>query len=101
VPDLRASDLRAFIPAKDFALSKRFYAALGWETDDVGPGIALVRLGDARHFHIQDYYLKDVAANSMLHVTVSQSAGRIPPQVGSCTRLSDETTASRPPCMRD
>ena len=71
--DLRASDLRPFIPARDFALSKRFYAALGWETTDVGPGLALVKVGDAQHFYIQDYYLKDVAENCMLHVTVQDA----------------------------
>src|ERR1700712_4892122 len=69
--DLRASDLRPFIPARDFALSKRFYAALGWETLDVGPGLALVKVGDAQHFYIQDYYVKEVAENCMLHVTVT------------------------------
>ncbi len=73
MPDLRASDLRPFIPARDFAQSKHFYAALGWPVNDVGPGLALVRVGDAQHFYIQDYYLKDVAENCMLHLTV-QSA---------------------------
>ena len=71
--NLKASDIRAFVPAKDFALSKRFYAALGWETRDVGPGLALVRLDDGQHFYIQDYYVKDVAENSMLHVTVEDA----------------------------
>jgi hypothetical protein len=61
---LPVTDLRPFIPAKDFALSKRFYAALGWETKDVGPGLALVQLSAEQHFYIQDYYLKDVAENS-------------------------------------
>ena len=27
--DLKATDLRPFIPARDFALSKRFYTTLG------------------------------------------------------------------------
>lgn len=71
--DLKVSDLRAFIPAKDFSVSKRFYAALGWDTRDVGPGIALVRLGERQHFYIQDYYLKDVAENTMLHITVEDA----------------------------
>ena len=74
MPDLRATDLRPFIPARDFALSKRFYAALGWETQDVGPGLALVTLGEAQHFYIQDYYVKEVAENTMLHVTVDNAA---------------------------
>ncbi|QXZ80480.1 hypothetical protein [Rhizobium sp. L51/94] len=70
---LSVSDIRPFIPAKDFALSKRFYAALGWETRDVGPKLALVTLGDKQHFYIQDYYLKDVAENTMLHITIDDA----------------------------
>jgi catechol 2,3-dioxygenase-like lactoylglutathione lyase family enzyme len=73
VPNLKVSDIRPFIPARDFALSKRFYTALGWETRDVGPGLALVQLGDQQHFYIQDYYLKDVAENSVLHVTIEDA----------------------------
>lgn len=71
---LNATDLRPFIPARDFALSKRFYAALGWDTQDVGPKLALVTIGEGQHFYIQDYYLKDVAENTMLHVTVDSAA---------------------------
>ena len=73
MPDLRASDIRPFIPARDFALSRRFYAALGWQVHDVGPGLALVGLGEAQHFYIQDWYAKDVAENCMLHVTVENA----------------------------
>lgn len=68
-----ATDVRAFIPARDFALSKAFHAALGWEVRDVGPGIALVTVGEAQHFYIQDYYLREVAENSMLHLTVDDA----------------------------
>ena len=71
--DLKVSDLRPFIPAKDFALSKEFYADLGWETRDVAPGLALVRLSEQQHFYIQDYYIKDVAENCMLHATVTDA----------------------------
>ena len=73
MPGLEATDVRPFIPARDFALSKRFYAALGWDTRDVGPGLALATLGEAQHFYIQDYFLKDVAENSMLHITVEDA----------------------------
>lgn len=69
----RAIDVRSFIPAKDFALSKRFYAGLGWETRDVGPGLALVCVADQQHFYLQDYYVKEVAENSMLHLTVEDA----------------------------
>src|SRR5690606_33595125 len=73
VPELRASEIRPFIPARDFALSKRFYAALGWETRDVGPGLALVTLGNDQHFYIQDYCLTEVAEKTMLHITVDDA----------------------------
>lgn len=71
--NLQASDIRPFIPAQDFALSKRFYAALGWPTQDVGPGLAVVSLGDHQHFYVQDYYVKAFAENTMLHLTVEDA----------------------------
>lgn len=71
--DLTVSDLRPFIPAKDFALCKQFYSSLGWETRDVADGMALVRLADQQHFYIQDYYIKEVAENCMLHLTVTDA----------------------------
>ncbi|MEZ4400890.1 MAG: hypothetical protein R3B06_12770 [Kofleriaceae bacterium] len=74
MPNLAATDIRPFIPAKDYAQSKRFYASLGWATKDVAPGLALVQLCDAQHFYIQNYYLRDVAENCMLHVTVDDAA---------------------------
>ena len=72
-PPPAASTIRAFIPAREFALAKRFHAALGWETRDVGPGLALVTLADAQQFYIQDFYLKELAENSVLHVTVDDA----------------------------
>ena len=73
MPMPAATDLRAFIPARDFALSKSFHAALGWDVRDVGPGIALATVGAAQHVYIQDYFLREVAANSMLHLTVDDA----------------------------
>jgi len=73
MPDLKATDVRSFIPARDFELSKRFYAALGWETRDVGPKLALVRVGEAQHFYLQDYYVREFAENMMLHVTIADA----------------------------
>ena len=70
--NLNASDIRPFIPAKDFAGSKRFYAALGCEVKDLDRRMALVKFG-SRHFYIQDYYIKEVALNCMLHITVDDA----------------------------
>ena len=68
-----ASEIRSFIPARDFALCKRFYAALGWRTEDVGPNLAVVTLAERQHVYLQDYYVKEVAENTMLHVTVEDA----------------------------
>ena len=72
MPRLKVSEIRAFIPARNFVLSKQFYSALGCEVKDVDPRMALVTLGTC-HFYIQDHYLKEVAENSMLHVTVDDA----------------------------
>lgn len=71
--DLTVSDLRPFVPARDFALCKRFYSSLGWDTRDVADGLALVRLADRQHFYLQDYYIREVAENCMLHLTVTDA----------------------------
>jgi catechol 2,3-dioxygenase-like lactoylglutathione lyase family enzyme len=72
VPKLNATEIRPFIPAKDFALSKHFYTALGCQVKDVAPRMVLVKFGSG-HFYIQDYYIEDVAVNSMLHITVEDA----------------------------
>lgn len=69
-----ATDIRPFVPCRDFALSKAFYAAIGWQVHDVAPDLALVRVADAQHFYLQDYYVKDFAENFMLHITVGDAA---------------------------
>jgi catechol 2,3-dioxygenase-like lactoylglutathione lyase family enzyme len=70
--NLNISDVRTFLPAKDYALSKAFYVALGWElkyNDD-----SLARLENAGHsFYIQNYSSKEWADNCMLHITVADA----------------------------
>jgi predicted enzyme related to lactoylglutathione lyase len=72
MPNLNASDIRPFIPAKDFTVAKQFYAALGCEVKDLDRRMALVKFG-SRHFYIQDYYIKQVALNCMLHISVDDA----------------------------
>ena len=43
--NLNASDLRPFIPAQDFALSRRFYQALGWREGWADDTMVLLELG--------------------------------------------------------
>jgi catechol 2,3-dioxygenase-like lactoylglutathione lyase family enzyme len=62
-------EIKAFVPARDFALSKRFYADLGftiaWSSDD----LAYVRYGEAS-FLLQNFYVAEHADNFMMHLLV-------------------------------
>ena len=70
--DLQASDLRTFIPSKDFVLSKDFYSALGCELEWSDDNLALFALA-GRRFYLQRYYAKEWAENCMLHVSVQDA----------------------------
>lgn len=70
--DLAVSDVRPFVPSKDFEVSKAFYAALGWTVKWSEDGLALLQNGDHR-FYLQRYYTKEFAENMMLHVTVADA----------------------------
>ncbi|WP_213980282.1 VOC family protein [Sphingomonas sp. dw_22] len=69
--NLATTALRPFVPGgKDFALSKRFYQALGFriifEADQVA-GLAC----DSGQFLLQDHYAKDWAENFMMQLVVA------------------------------
>jgi len=71
---LPVEDVRPFVPAKDFEVSRRFYEALGWSTvwtDD--DGLAMMELGGHR-FMLQDHYVRDWAENFMITVVVDDAA---------------------------
>ena len=70
--DLRASDLRPFLPSKNFELSKEFYAALGCKLEWSDEHLALFNLSGFR-FYLQGYYAKEWADNCMLHISVQDA----------------------------
>jgi hypothetical protein len=62
---LSIRDLKAYVPAKDFELSKRFYSALGFKMSEGWGGTADFELNGNR-FRLQNYYVKDWAENFMM-----------------------------------
>ncbi len=71
---LDATDVRVWIPARDFATSHRFYNALGWETAWTdGEGLAQLQLAGHR-FMLQDFYVEPWAHNSMVTIDVADAA---------------------------
>lgn len=70
--DLQATDIRPFIPAKDFEKSKEFYVSLGFAVTWSDANLALLAMANQR-FYLQRYYVKDWADNCMLHLTVADA----------------------------
>jgi catechol 2,3-dioxygenase-like lactoylglutathione lyase family enzyme len=70
--NLTANDVRIFVPAKDFSVSKDFYQALGWKMLLDGDDVAMMELANCR-FLLQNYYHKDWAGNFMLTVIVEDA----------------------------
>ncbi|MBK7600256.1 MAG: glyoxalase [Acidobacteria bacterium] len=59
---------RPFLPAKDFALSKRFYETLGFEKL-LDASVAIFRIGRGE-FLLQPYFQKEWAENFMMQLMV-------------------------------
>jgi uncharacterized glyoxalase superfamily protein PhnB len=68
-PNLRITEIKAFVPARDFELSKQFYRDLGFTMASDDGGVAYFHFGDAS-FLLQDFYEKALAENLMMHLLV-------------------------------
>ena len=66
---LKTIEIKAFVPAKDYALSKRFYKDMGFTMASDTDGIAYFHCG-ATSFLLQDFYVKELADNFMMHMLV-------------------------------
>lgn len=66
---LSIKDLKPYVPARDFELSKRFYAALGFAMSDGWGGTADFEL-DGHAFRLQNHYVQDWACNFMFVIEV-------------------------------
>ena len=61
--------VRAFIPARDFAASQRFYAALGFTLGHVDAQVAVLTLGESGVI-VQNWYDRAYAENCMVQLMV-------------------------------
>jgi hypothetical protein len=61
--------IRAFIGAKNYEVSRRFYHDLGFEEIPVLHNMTYFRLGDFG-FYLQDAYVKDWIENTMIFMEV-------------------------------
>jgi hypothetical protein len=66
------SSCLVYVPARDFALAQRFYAALGFALKPGWGGTVDCELG-AMRFRLQDYFVEDWAGNFMFVVGVDDA----------------------------
>ena len=62
-------DIKAFVPARDYELSKAFYTDLGFTTNWSNNEIAELQIGSCR-FLLQKFYVPDHAGNFMMSLGV-------------------------------
>ncbi|WP_448099739.1 VOC family protein [Luteibacter jiangsuensis] len=62
-------EIKAFVPAKDFELSKAFYVDLGFEIAFSDGSLAYIKAGECA-FLLQRFYVKEHAENFMMHMLV-------------------------------
>lgn len=65
-------DLKAFVPAKDFALARQFYVDLGFKVNFSNDQIAELEIGSFR-FLLQPFYVEQHASNFMMSLTVDDA----------------------------
>ncbi len=70
MPDRHVENLTAFVPAKDFELSSRFYTDLGFTVvASIKSAVRFER--DGFGFWLQNYYVEDWAGNFMICLYVT------------------------------
>lgn len=65
-----ASSIRPFLGAQDYAISRRFYRALGFEETELFPNMCLFEVNDQLAFYLQNAYVKDWVDNAMVFLEV-------------------------------
>jgi len=69
MPNLRVTEVKAFVPARDFELSKRFYQDLGFTMASEGGGVAYFH-HDYASFLLQDFCVDEHFKNFTMHLLV-------------------------------
>jgi uncharacterized glyoxalase superfamily protein PhnB len=67
--NLRVTEIKAFVPAQDFELSRRFYQDIGFTMASEGGGIAYFHFGNSS-FLLQNFCADGFAENFMMHLLV-------------------------------
>ncbi len=69
LPTLRITEIKAFVPSKNFERSKQFYKDIGFTMASEGGGVAYFHFDHAR-FLLQNFCAESFAENFMMHILV-------------------------------
>lgn len=100
MPNLKITDMRVFLPAKNYEISKKFYTALGWTITWEDDNLAVCEL-DGHTFYLQNYYNKDWANNTMLFFAVADTGAWFEHISAVLAEHSFPNTRVRPPKDED
>jgi predicted lactoylglutathione lyase len=67
--NLTPVEIKAFIPAQDFARAKEFYEAIGFKIGYTDDDLAYMLCGNTS-FLLQNVYVQELAENLMMHLLV-------------------------------
>jgi catechol 2,3-dioxygenase-like lactoylglutathione lyase family enzyme len=67
--NLRITEIKAFVPSKNFDLSKQFYKDIGFTMASEEGGVAYFHMGHVS-FLLQDFCVETLAENFMMHILV-------------------------------
>ncbi|AXQ28173.1 glyoxalase [Solimonas sp. K1W22B-7] len=67
--NLETIEIKAFLPAKDFELSKQFYRDIGFTLAWASESLAYLHAGKSS-FLLSDFYTREFAENLMMHLLV-------------------------------
>jgi len=68
--NLHVQEIKAFVPSRNFELSKRFYRDLGFTMASDGGGVAYFHFEHAS-FLLQDFCAENLSENFMMHILVA------------------------------
>lgn len=66
----KACSIRSFIGAKDYAVSRDFYAQLGFEEVELSHNLCYFKIDENLGFYLQDAYVQDWVNNTMIFLEV-------------------------------
>jgi uncharacterized glyoxalase superfamily protein PhnB len=67
--NLQTVEIKAFVPARDFDVSRRFYQAIGFTMASSDDDLAYFHAGDCS-FLLQRFFVEEHAHNFMMHLLV-------------------------------